>query len=135
MRAKYKKELGQFFTVSDYWIQPQIISFIEEINKQNVLDPFAGGGDLLRECERFNFKNYYGLDKDTSLGWKYKDSLISKLNLTISEILKETGGGLILLPFKSSNRRRMTLEQAKGIVEKVILDEINIKENDLWIRD
>ena len=43
--------------------------------------------------------------------------------------------GLILLPFKSYDRRRMTVEQAKGIVEDTIIKEYNIvvsKENKLW---
>lgn len=74
--GKTKQELGQFFTISDKWMQPQVIEFISKCGKESVLDPFAGGGDLLKQCKIFNFKSYKGLDKDSTLGWKYNDSLL-----------------------------------------------------------
>lgn len=71
-----KRELGQFFTTSNEWMQPQVKKFIINAHKSNMVDFFAGGGDLLRQCENLNFKESYGFDKDTSLGWKYNDSLL-----------------------------------------------------------
>lgn len=71
-----KQELGQFFTTSNEWMQPQVKKFIVNAHKSNMVDFFAGGGDLLRQCENINFKGVYGFDKDTSLGWKYNDSLL-----------------------------------------------------------
>lgn len=71
-----KQELGQFFTTSNEWMQPQVKKFIINAHKSNMVDFFAGGGDLLRQCENLNFKGVYGFDKDTSLGWKYNDSLL-----------------------------------------------------------
>lgn len=71
-----KQELGQFFTTSNEWMQPQVKKFIINAHKSNMVDFFAGGGDLLRQCENLNFKGIYGFDKDTSLGWKYNDSLL-----------------------------------------------------------
>ena len=76
MISQTKKELGQFFTTSNEWMQPQVVSFIFKSGMKNVLDPFAGGGDLLNQCKKFNFVSYNGLDKDTSFGWRYNDSLL-----------------------------------------------------------
>ena len=71
-----KQELGQFFTTSNEWMQPQVKEFIINAHKSNMVDFFVGAGDLLRQCEIFNFKHYYGCDKDTLLGWEYNDSLL-----------------------------------------------------------
>lgn len=71
-----KQELGQYFTVSDYWKQPQVVEFIINAHKSNMVDFFAGGGHLLVQCKNFAYKGLYGFDKDISLGWEYNDSLI-----------------------------------------------------------
>ena len=71
-----KKELGQYFTISDYWQQPQVKKFIINAHKSNMVDFFAGGGHLLAQCKNFAYKGLYGFDKDISLGWEYNDSLI-----------------------------------------------------------
>lgn len=71
-----KQELGQFFTTSNEWMQPQVKKFIINAHKSNMVDFFAGGGDLIRQSKIFNFKAYYGYDIDESLGWKINDSLL-----------------------------------------------------------
>lgn len=76
MTLQSKKELGQYFTISDYWQQPQVKEFIINAHKSNMVDFFAGGGHLLAQCKNFVYKGLYGFDKDISLGWEYNDSLI-----------------------------------------------------------
>lgn len=59
-----KKDLGQFFTTnSDYILQ----GFENVVQGKTVLDPFAGGGDLLRWAERNGAKAVSGLDIDPKL--------------------------------------------------------------------
>lgn len=62
--SKSKKELGQFFTTNvDY-----ILSGFEHLVKnKNVIDPFAGGGDLLRWAEKNAAASVKGFDIDQSL--------------------------------------------------------------------
>lgn len=71
-----KRELGQFFTTSDYWIFPQVEKFLRSCKKTKVLDPFAGDGDLLKQVKKFGFETF-GLDIDESLGWRKNDSILS----------------------------------------------------------
>ena len=33
-----KRELGQFFTISNEWMQPQVVSFISKSGMKNVLE-------------------------------------------------------------------------------------------------
>ena len=47
-RLNKKRDLGQFFTKNQVWLQPQIIEFISSVKTDSVLDPFAGNGDLGR---------------------------------------------------------------------------------------
>lgn len=58
-----------------------------------------------------------------------KNELLSKLNTCLNTMRNKTGD-LILLPFKSSERRRLTITQAKGIVEKVLQGDC--KKEELW---
>jgi len=81
-----KKDLGQFFTTnSDHILQ----GFEPFIKGKMVLDPFAGGGDLLDWAERHGATSVSGLDIDSKLESakiKINDSLVSipshKFNLT-----------------------------------------------------
>jgi hypothetical protein len=43
-----KIELGQFFTRKDIWLRPHIQNFIDTIKFNKIIDPFAGGGHLLK---------------------------------------------------------------------------------------
>ena len=72
-----KRDLGQFFTKNQVWLQPQIIEFISTIETDNVLDPFAGDGDLLKVAEDVFSKQISGYDIDNSLDWVWNDSLVS----------------------------------------------------------
>ena len=68
-----KIELGQFFTRKDIWLKPHIQQFIASINFNKIIDPFAGGGHLLKV-----FDNVFptdGYDIDTTLSWPVNDSL------------------------------------------------------------
>lgn len=59
-----KKDLGQFFTTnSDHILQ----GFEQFIKGKNVLDPFAGGGDLLIWATKNGAASISGLDIDNSL--------------------------------------------------------------------
>lgn len=72
-----KTMLGQFFTKEDLWLKPQVKRFIEKISPSNILDPFAGQGDLLRVInKKYPNISTYGLDIDKSLGWEVNDSLV-----------------------------------------------------------
>lgn len=73
-----KRDLGQFFTKKDKWLKPQVVSFIKEANRNSVLDPFAGDGDILKAIAGINeWDNLCGLDIDNELNWELNDSLIS----------------------------------------------------------
>lgn len=59
-----KKQLGQFFTTnSDYILQ----GFEDFIIGKNIIDPFAGGGDLLDWAKRNKAKKVLGYDIDDNL--------------------------------------------------------------------
>lgn len=75
---KKKKSLGQYFTKSNVWMKEHVIEFIQECPIRKVVDPFAGGGDLLSACShRLGITDTLGLDIDKSLGWEVNDSLKS----------------------------------------------------------
>lgn len=77
---------GQFFTKEDYWLKdkPQIIDFINEnlLNKNTILDPFYGRGDLFLTLDKMNLikdRRIIGLDIEKEFLEKnkvfYNDSL------------------------------------------------------------
>lgn len=66
--------LGQFFTKKNYWMQRQVISFMRKYKPQNLLDPFAGEGDLLKACSKYKALKI-GYDIDSTLKWEINDSL------------------------------------------------------------
>lgn len=68
-----KIELGQFFTKKDIWIRPHIQKFINSINFDKIIDPFAGGGHLLAPF-RANYP-VAGYDIDPTLTWPINDGL------------------------------------------------------------
>lgn len=79
----YKKEtmnnkikLGQFFTVKNNWLKPQIKNFILKSKKQILCDPFAGNGDIFKAIDFKTFEKTIGYDIDINLNWKINDSLI-----------------------------------------------------------
>lgn len=68
-----KIELGQFFTKKDIWFKPHIQQFVESVEFDKVIDPFAGAGDLLKI-----FNPEYqtgGYDIDPTLSWPINDGL------------------------------------------------------------
>lgn len=68
-----KIELGQFFTKKDIWLRPHIQKFIDSIKFNKIIDPFAGGGHLLKP---FNTKyTISGYDIDPTLSWPINDGL------------------------------------------------------------
>ncbi len=70
-----KVELGQFFTVDELWLKPQVVEFIKSSNCNILYDPFAGGGHLLSNTAKLGNFEVKGLDIDRNLGWEYNDSL------------------------------------------------------------
>jgi Eco57I restriction-modification methylase len=74
---KHKQEFGQFFTSnSDYILK----GFEKFVNGKDVLDPFAGNGDLLKWAKKNGAANCYGLDIDEKLindKIKLNNSLVS----------------------------------------------------------
>lgn len=59
-----KKDLGQFFTTNSNYI---LSGFEEAVRGKIVMDPFAGGGDLLRWAERNGAAATSGYDIDPNL--------------------------------------------------------------------
>ena len=70
-----KVNLGQYFTIKNTWLKPQIKDFLKNINIEGVLDPFAGQGDLLNIAKELGFKKTIGYDIDKNLRWEINDSL------------------------------------------------------------
>ena len=72
-----KRDLGQFFTTnSDYILQ----GFEELVKGKEIIDPFAGGGDLLHWAAKHGATKTSGLDIDPKLASKdirFNDSLSS----------------------------------------------------------
>ena len=71
--SQKKVELGQFFTKKDLWLTPHIQKFIASIDFDKIVDPFAGGGNLLTIFDN-PFKTQ-GYDIDPTLNWPINDSL------------------------------------------------------------
>lgn len=68
-----KIELGQFFTKKDVWLRPHIQQFVDSVKFDNIVDPFAGEGHLLKPfTPKYNIKGY---DIDTKLAWPINDGL------------------------------------------------------------
>ncbi|MCQ2776588.1 MAG: hypothetical protein MJ217_02570 [Bacilli bacterium] len=61
-----KIKLGQFFTVKDSWLKPQVLTFIQQSNCRIAYDPFAGAGNLLNAVKGL-FDQAVGLDIDKNL--------------------------------------------------------------------
>ncbi|KAA6204389.1 MAG: class I SAM-dependent methyltransferase [Candidatus Tokpelaia sp.] len=59
-----KKQLGQFFTTNSDWILQGLEPFIAG---KNIVDPFAGAGDLLHWARRHGARSAVGYDIDESL--------------------------------------------------------------------
>lgn len=70
-----KIELGQFFTKKDVWLRPHIQEFIASVDFNKIIDPFAGGGHLLKVFDSA-FKTA-GYDIDPTLTWPINDGLRS----------------------------------------------------------
>ena len=70
-----KQNLGQFNTKNDVWLRPHIREFIENSDCWNVMDPYAGAGDLLFAVNDMVWKHVYGYDIDPDLGWPVNDGL------------------------------------------------------------
>ncbi len=72
-----KQQLGQFFTIGDTWLKPQIREFIRSSGCTVAYDPFAGNGDLLRLSTEYGITQTRGLDIDDTLPWEHNDSLVA----------------------------------------------------------
>lgn len=70
-----KIELGQFFTKKDIWLRPHIQQFINSVKFNKIIDPFAGGGHLLKVFEPQHQTG--GYDIDPTLSWPINDGLKS----------------------------------------------------------
>lgn len=76
-----KKQLGQFFTVNSDYILKDLDKFIKG---KNIIDPFAGGGDLLTWAKKHGAKSVIGYDVDK----KYVNNKKIYFNDTINNPLK-----------------------------------------------
>ena len=72
-----KISYGQFFTKHDVWLKEPVVEFLSDVNNDTILDPFAGGGDLLNVLkDKFGYTDHEGYDIDPSFNWRYRNSLI-----------------------------------------------------------
>ena len=69
-----KQNLGQFNTKSGVWLRPHVAQFIKGSGCRTVVDPYAGGGDLLSAVNDY-FTWYIGYDIDPELAWEWNDGL------------------------------------------------------------
>lgn len=82
-----KIELGQFFTIKNSWLKPQIKNFITNSKSKTLCDPFAGNGDLLNAIDFCKFEQIVGFDIDPNLKWTLNDSLLNIPSFPSSLIL------------------------------------------------
>lgn len=68
-----KQNLGQFNTKNDVWLRSHIKEFIMDCGCDTIVDPFAGGGDLLY---MFPEHRWVGYDIDPAMGWEINDGLL-----------------------------------------------------------
>ena len=98
-----KQRLGQFFTKKEYWMEEQVVAFINMYKFDTILDPFAGEGDLLKQFSKIKKLKQKGFDIDKTLKnrWKYNDSLKKIPNFKRTFVLTNP-------PFlsRSSNKRK-----------------------------
>lgn len=71
-----KRNFGRYYTINKLWIKKHIKKFVEKSNCTTVVDPFAGGGDILNLFEEDKDIKVIGYDIDKTLGWYVNDSLI-----------------------------------------------------------
>lgn len=69
-----KQRLGQYFTSS---ADTLLCSFTSYVSGREVVDPFAGGGDLLRWAQSHGAASTVGYDIDPSAPFPTRDSLLS----------------------------------------------------------
>jgi len=70
-----KQNLGQFNTKNDVWLRPHIKEFIADSGCKNIMDPYAGAGDLLFAVNDLPWENVYGYDIDPIFEWPINDGL------------------------------------------------------------
>jgi len=70
-----KQILGQYFTIKDNWLLPQIKEFIINSNCSIAYDPFVGDGDMLLTAKSLGINKTIGLDVEPKHEHKYNDSL------------------------------------------------------------
>ena len=70
---KNQNQYFQYFTKEKYWRKRHILNFVYKYKNYDLIDPFAGNGDLLNSFS--NFRKKIGYDIDKSLKWKVNDSL------------------------------------------------------------
>jgi hypothetical protein len=76
MDSNDKRNFGMYYTINNIWVKDHIKKFVEKSNCNTVVDPFAGGGDILKLFEKEKNINTVGYDIDGNLGWYVNDSLI-----------------------------------------------------------
>lgn len=95
-----KKDLGQFFTTNvDHILQ----GFEVNVNNKSILDPFAGGGDLLKWAQKNGASSVVGLDIDPNLINDHISLNDSLVNIPKSDFV------LTNPPYLAKNK--MTVEQ------------------------
>jgi predicted RNA methylase len=139
-----KKQLGQFFTTNT----ERILSGFEHfVKNKNVIDAFAGAGDLLNWAKKHNAKSIKGFDIDA----KYIDNKTVFYNDSFKNPIKcdfvitnppylyqnKLEDNSILLNSKHTDLYQLALEKITDSKEGIIIVPINFlsAENSKYIRD
>jgi hypothetical protein len=113
-----KKDLGQFFTTnSDYILN----GFEDFVRGKEILDPFAGSGDLLKWAAKNGAKSIYGLDIDPKL-----TNNIIKLNDSL-ETIPRAEFNITNPPYLASNKMTLGQKKARPMTEYEDLYLLSIK--------
>ena len=67
---------GQFHTVRHAWLKPQVQRFIASAGRVDIVDPFAGNGDIFAALRPLLPEaDFVGFDLDPACAWQINDSL------------------------------------------------------------
>lgn len=139
-----KRRFGQFFTTNTDYILGGLEQYVQD---KNIIDPFAGAGDLIEWAKRNNAKSAKGYDIDASLvdneNIFQNDSLSNpkkyEFVLTNPPYLYQNklDDNSILVHSKHTDLYQLSLEKIMDSEEGIVIVPINFlsAENSKYIRD